>query len=64
MRIPPGARWLPADQLDFVIGALALVTPLANLSWSDVALILVVSFVADIAVNQIAFRLRIRETAW
>ena len=62
--IAPGARWVPADQLDFAIGALALVWPLARLTWSDVAAILVVTFVADIAANRIAFRLRIRETPW
>ena len=63
-RIPPGARWVPADQLDFVIGALVLVWPLAHPTWSDIVAILVVSFIADIAVNRIAFRLHIRETPW
>jgi CDP-2,3-bis-(O-geranylgeranyl)-sn-glycerol synthase len=63
-RIPPGARWIPADQLDFVIGAIALIAPFAHLTWSDVVAVLLVSFVADIAVNQVAFRLQIRETPW
>lgn len=63
-RIPPGARWVPADQLDFAIGALALVWPFARLTWSDIVAILAVTFFADIIVNQIAFRLRIRETPW
>lgn len=34
-RIPPGARWVPADQLDFVVGALVLIWPLTHLTWSD-----------------------------
>lgn len=62
--IQPGARWIPADQLDYVIGALLLVAPWARLSLPDVAFILCVSFVGDIAVNQVAFKLGVRETAW
>ncbi len=62
--IAPGARWVPADQLDFVLGALALVGPWAHLTWLDVALVLFVSFAGDVGVNQMAYRLRIREAAW
>ncbi len=35
--IAPGRPWLPWDQLDFVVGALALVAGRARLSWSDLA---------------------------
>lgn len=62
--IAPGARWIPADQLDFVIGALLLVAPLAHFSWADVAVVLAISFIGDVVVNQLSYRLRIRETAW
>ncbi|MGE5730431.1 MAG: CDP-archaeol synthase, partial [Gemmatimonas sp.] len=62
--IAPGGRWIPADQLDFVIGAVALIAPLARFTLLDVATILAISFVGDLAVNQIAFRLGIRETMW
>ena len=62
--IAPGGRWVPADQLDFVIGAVALIAPLARFTLLDVATILAISFVGDLAVNQIAFRLGIRETMW
>jgi len=62
--IAPGARWIPADQLDFVIGALILIAPLARLTWVDVALTLAISFVGDVAVNQIAFMLGVRDTKW
>lgn len=62
--IPAGARWVPWDQLDFVAGALILIEPSARLSWPDVALLCAVTFVGDIAVNQVAFRLGIRTTAW
>lgn len=62
--IAPGARWIPFDQLDFVIGALILLAFLVPLSLVDIAAICLFSFVADIAVNQIAFLLRIRTTRW
>lgn len=62
--IPAGGRWIPADQLDFVIGALVLVEPIARLSVPDIGLVFIVTFVGDVLVNQISFRLGVRETAW
>ena len=62
--IPPGERWIPFDQLDFVVGALALVTPLAAISWRDMAVVLAISFVGSIVVNQIAFRIGVKNTGW
>jgi CDP-2,3-bis-(O-geranylgeranyl)-sn-glycerol synthase len=62
--LSPGARWVPFDQLDFAIGALLLIAPLVELSWWDVAAILAITFVGDIGVNQLAYKLRIRESAW
>jgi CDP-2,3-bis-(O-geranylgeranyl)-sn-glycerol synthase len=64
MNIPPGGRWIPADQLDFSIGALALIAPMARLSLSDIGLVLLVTFVGDIGVNHVAYKLGIRDTAW
>lgn len=58
----PGRPWIPMDQLDFVVGALILTWPWVHWRWSDVAAILIVSFLGDLAVNQLAFRLRIRNT--
>jgi CDP-2,3-bis-(O-geranylgeranyl)-sn-glycerol synthase len=62
--IPAGARWVPADQLDFVVGALLLIQPIVRLSWLDIALICAVTFIGDIVVNQVACRLGVRDTAW
>jgi CDP-2,3-bis-(O-geranylgeranyl)-sn-glycerol synthase len=62
--IAPGRSWVPADQLDFVIGALILVWPWVNLTWSDVAIILIISFAGDIAVNHLSYRLGVRDTRW
>ena len=62
--IRPGLPWIPMDQLDFVVGSLLLIAPFANLSWSDIAVILVVSFAGDIVVNHLSYALGIRETKW
>jgi len=59
---PPGQSWIPADQLDFIVGALLLAWPWLRLQLLDVALILAFTFVAHIVVNHVAFRLGIRDT--
>ena len=64
LKIPPGARWIPADQVDFVSGALVLVSSIARISLVDALIILAITFFGDILVNQIAFRLHLRDTAW
>lgn len=62
--IPPGGRWLPADQLDFIIGAIILSAPALPLTLVDIFILLMLTFFGHIAVNHIAFALRIRDTAW
>lgn len=62
--IAPGARWIPFDQLDFVIGALVVVGPFARLDAFDIALILLVSFAADVVVNRIAYSAGIKASPW
>ncbi|RYZ74726.1 MAG: CDP-archaeol synthase [Lysobacteraceae bacterium] len=62
--VPPGARWIPFDQLDFVIGALVLVAPFSLLGWPDVLVILQVSLLGDLAVNRIAYALGIKTSRW
>lgn len=64
LHITPGSPWIPFDQIDFVVGALVLVGPAAGLSWGDVIQILIVSFVGDLVVNRISFRVGIKETPW
>ena len=62
--IPPGRSWFPFDQLDFVIGALALTWHRAPLSLLDYALILAVSAGGDIVVNHLGYWMGIRDTKW
>ena len=59
--IAPGRPWVPADQLDYVAGALALVWTRASLSVLDVLAIAVVSFVGQLVVTRIGYWLGVRD---
>jgi CDP-2,3-bis-(O-geranylgeranyl)-sn-glycerol synthase len=62
--IAPGRPWIPWDQIDFVLGALALVWGAAALSWVDLATILALSVIGHILVNHLAYWLGIRDVRW
>lgn|SRR5450830_524247 len=62
--IAPGQRWIPFDQLDFILGGLVALSFFVRLDWIDIALICAISFVGDVLVNQLSFYLGIRETRW
>jgi CDP-2,3-bis-(O-geranylgeranyl)-sn-glycerol synthase len=62
--IAPGGRWIPFDQLDFQIGALLFAGHRARLDWLDVAVLLAGGFLGDLAINRLAYRLRLKETPW
>lgn len=62
--IAPGQRWVPFDQLDFIVGGLLALSYFVRLNWTDIALICAISFVGDVIVNHLSFYLRIRETRW
>jgi len=62
--IPPGDRWIPADQLDFIAGALVLTWHWAPLDAVDVFTILGATFAGHIMVDHVAYWLGIRDTAW
>jgi CDP-2,3-bis-(O-geranylgeranyl)-sn-glycerol synthase len=64
LHINPGASWIPFDQLDFVAGALALTGAYAGLGPTDMATIAAMTFVGDIAVNQLSYRLNIEDNPW
>jgi CDP-2,3-bis-(O-geranylgeranyl)-sn-glycerol synthase len=64
LHINPGASWIPFDQLDFVAGALALTGAYAGLGPADMATIAAMTFVGDIAVNQLSYRLNIKDNPW
>ena len=62
--IAPGGTWIPADQLDFAVGALIPLALLVPIGAGDMALILGFTFLADIAVNHMSFHLGIRDSRW
>jgi CDP-2,3-bis-(O-geranylgeranyl)-sn-glycerol synthase len=64
LRIAPGQRWIPFDQLDFIVGGLLALGFFVRLDWIDMALICAISFVGDLLVNQLSFYLGIKETRW
>lgn len=64
LSIAPGSRWLPFDQIDFVLGALLAISPWIVLPLREVIAILALTFVGDLVVNQLAFRLGIKRTPW
>jgi CDP-2,3-bis-(O-geranylgeranyl)-sn-glycerol synthase len=59
-----GRKFVPFDQLDFVIGGLLFVSIVVKLTLLIVITILIISFVLDIIVNHIAFYLKIRKEKW
>lgn len=62
--IASGESWIPADQLDYVMGALVSLWPWIRLAWPEVLLVFAISFVAHVAVNHLAYGLGIRNTKW
>ena len=62
--IKPGGKFVPFDQTDFVIGALALTMLFFKLSWQVFLLSLLLSFILHIIVNHISYWLKIRNEAW
>lgn len=62
--IPPGARWVPFDQLDFAIGTLLMTAWSADLHAVDILAILALTFVGHVAVNRLAFLAGIKDDPW
>ena len=62
--IKPGSKFIPFDQIDFVIGSLLLSSIIFDLTSKIFIVSLLSSFVLDITVNHISFNLKIRDEAW
>jgi CDP-2,3-bis-(O-geranylgeranyl)-sn-glycerol synthase len=62
--IAPGDPWIPWDQVDFALGALALVRGQAALSWADLATILLLTGAGHIVVNHLGYWIGIRDVRW
>jgi CDP-2,3-bis-(O-geranylgeranyl)-sn-glycerol synthase len=62
--VAPGDRFIPWDQIDFVLGALALVWGAAALSGADVVTIVLLSVAGHVLVNHLGYWLGIRDVKW
>lgn len=62
--IEPGARFVPFDQTDFVVGALIFIAPIFDLTLKIFIVALSLSFLLHILINHIAFYLKIRREKW
>ena len=64
LNILPGQRFIPWDQLDFVIGALILSYFIVPLSFIDIILILIISFILHIIFNHLGYYLKVNKNKW
>lgn len=62
--IKPGHKFVPFDQIDFALGALLLVAPFFHLTIEVFMLSVLLTFALHIAVNHVAFYLKIRNEKW
>jgi CDP-2,3-bis-(O-geranylgeranyl)-sn-glycerol synthase len=62
--IPPGTPWIPWDQVDFALGALILVSGQAALSWSDLAINLLLSATGHVLVSHVGYWIGVRDVKW
>ena len=64
LKITPGGSLPVLDQLDFVLGAMLLVSPLVSLSLGTAAILLLVTPPIHILTNVAAHALRLKSTYW
>jgi len=64
LKIGPGEKFIPWDQLDFVVGSLILVGIIVNITWKKVLFIAIISVLGHILVNHAAYYLKIRNEKW
>ena len=64
LKLKSGQKFIPFDQIDFVLGALIIVSFMVPLSLLKIIIIIVLSFVLHILVNHIAFYSGIRKERW
>jgi len=62
--IKPGGRWIPFDQLDFVVGALLFISILYVPSVEIIITALILSFLLHIILSHIGYYLGIRKVKW
>ena len=63
-KIKSGQPWIPFDQVDFTIGALALTAIVYFPGWINALIIILISAIGHILINHLAFYLKIRKEKW
>lgn len=62
--VKPGSRWIPWDQIDFLLGALAFISIIYLLQWQAVVALLVFTPPIHMAANHLGYYLKIRKVKW
>jgi len=62
--IKPGHPWHVIDQIDYIVGAVLLTSPIFFPGWMNLAVLVLVSLVLSIIVNHAAYALKIRSVRW
>jgi CDP-2,3-bis-(O-geranylgeranyl)-sn-glycerol synthase len=62
--IPSGAKWWPFDQIDFIVGSTLFVSLAFWPGWYIVATALVLTMFLHPVINQIGYRLGLKEVPW
>ncbi len=64
LNLKPGKKFIPWDQLDFVIGALIFISLVVDITLKMLLYIVIISFIGHILVNHTAYYLKIRKEKW
>jgi CDP-2,3-bis-(O-geranylgeranyl)-sn-glycerol synthase len=62
--IPPGHPLPVVDQLDFILGALVLVSPLLNVTMGAVLILVIATVPIHLLSNVVAYMLRLKKRLW
>jgi CDP-2,3-bis-(O-geranylgeranyl)-sn-glycerol synthase len=62
--VSPGSLWIPFDQIDYTVGALALGSIILFPGWMNAFLVVFLGAFGHIAVNHIGYWLGVREVKW
>lgn len=62
--VKPGMPWIPLDEIDYSIGAIAFASIIFFPGWAEAAAIVIASALLHIAANHFAFYTGIRKEKW
>jgi CDP-2,3-bis-(O-geranylgeranyl)-sn-glycerol synthase len=62
--IPPGHPLPVVDQLDFILGALVLISPLLNVTMGAVLILVIATVPIHLLSNVVAYMLRLKKRLW